>query len=330
MRRREFIAGVGGAAAAAWPLAASAQQPAMPVIGYLSARSAESDTAMLGAFRLGLSRAGYIEGQNVTIDYRFADGYYDRLAALTTELVHKRVAVIVHAGAGETTPGDVWQQLRASQIPIVIITGADPVRLGLVTNMNRPGGTITGISTLILQLTGKNLGQLQELLSSADRIAVLLDGNRKNEALRFEIDEAAAKLGLKIRTIVVKTSSDIDTAFASPDLQKIDGIYVPISPFFLTQARQITALATRYRVPATYTRREFADAGGLMSYGYDVRNAYRLMGDYAARLLKGDKAAELPVLQPTKFELVINLKTAAALGLTVPPMLLARADEVIE
>jgi len=335
MRRRDFITLLGGAAAAR-PLAARAQQPAMPVIAYLSSRSAESDVSMLVAFRRGLSATGYVEGQNVAIEYRFADGQSDRLTALVTDLVRRRVAVIVHAGAGAGTPDAAWQQMRSSQIPIVFNTGADPVRLGLVASMNRPGGNMTGINTLVGELTGKRLGLLHELVPNAKTIALLLDpnspGQYSSDVVGVPLTDAraaAATLGHELIVLYTHTVSEFDAAFATLN-QRADAMVVATSPFFVTRAKQIAALVASRRLPAIYARREFAEAGGLMSYGYDVGDGYRQMGNYAGRILKGDKAGDLPVFQPTKFELVINLKTAKALGITVPTTLITISDELIE
>jgi ABC-type uncharacterized transport system substrate-binding protein len=324
--RRKFIRLVG--AAAAWPVAARAQQ-SIPIIGYLSARSAESDASMLIMFRKGLSGTGFVEGKNVAIEYRFANGRYDRLMTLTTELVVRHVAVIALAGAGPSTPDEVWRQLRTSQIPTVFNTGANPVRLGLVASYNHPGGNLTGVSTLVSQLAGKSVGLLMELVPNAKTLAVLVDPNNRTAALT-DARDAAAALGLRILPISASTESEIDTAFAAVKQQAADAILVAVSPFFVTRASQIASLAASHSVPAIYTRREYAEAGGLMSYGYVVADSYRLMGNYAGRILKGDKPADLPVQQPTNYELVINLKAAKGLGLDIPPTLIARADEVIE
>jgi putative tryptophan/tyrosine transport system substrate-binding protein len=333
MRRREFIVGLGGTAA--WPLTARAQrrQPAMPVIGYLSSRSSESDVAMLVAFRRGLNGAGYVEGQNVTIEYRFADGQYDRLLALGTDLIGRHVAVIFFA-AGSPEVGspyyEAWRLLRSSNIPIVFNGGGspDPVRSGLVSSFNRPGGNITGIFPLNT-LMGKFLGLLHELVPDAKTIAVLanLQGNVQR---RDEDRELAATLGVQLLFFTAGSEGEIDAAFAAMNQQRAEALVVITSPFFVTRAKLIASLAGRYRVPAIYPRREFAEAGGLMSYGYDVADGYRLLGGYAGRILKGEKAGDLPVFQPTKFELVINLKTAKAIGFEIPVKVLALADEVIE
>jgi putative ABC transport system substrate-binding protein len=329
MRRREFIAGVGGAAA--WPLAAGAQEPKMPVIGYFSSRSSESDTSMLVAFRRGLTETGYVEGRNVAIEYRFADGQYDRLLALGTDLIGRQVAVIVFAGAAspEDCPfSEAWRLLRASNIPIVFNGVGEPVRSGLVSSFNRPGGNITGITPLNL-LMGKFMGLLHELVPDAKTIAVLTR-SQNIQLVKDEAREPAATLGVQLLFLSAESEGEIDAAFAAVNQQRAEALVVVTSPFFVTRAKLIASLAGRYRVPAIYPRREFAEAGGLMSYGYDVAGGYRLLGGYAGRILKGEKAGDLPVFQPTKFELVINLKTAKALGLTVPANLLAIADEVIE
>ena len=329
MRRRDFITLLGGAAAA-WPLAARAQQPAMPVIAYLSSRSAESDVSMLVAFRRGLNETGYVEGRNLAIEYRFADGQYARLPALATDLIRRQVAVIVYAGApSPSNPDAAWQQLRASQIPIVFNTGQDPVRAGLVASFNRPGGNITGISTLVNLLTGKSLGLLHELVPNARTIALLHSALSLNTAVN-DARAATATLGLQLIVLNADTNSEIDAAFATLNQQRADAMVVATSPFFVTRAKQIAALVASHRLPAIYARREFAEAGGLMSYGYDVGDGYRQMGNYAGRILKGDKAGDLPVFQPTKFELVINLKTAKALGVMVPTTLITISDELIE
>jgi putative tryptophan/tyrosine transport system substrate-binding protein len=324
MRRREFIAELGGVAA--WPLAARAQQGAIPVIAYLSTRSADSDRSMLAAFRRGLNQLSFEEGRNLTIEYRFADGQYDRVPELVTELVRRRVHVIALVGVGATLPPESsWQELRASQIPIVF-NGGDPVSSGLVSSYNRPGGNMTGIVPLGAALTGKDMSLLRELAPNAKTIALLSN----NVNVEVEAREAAATLGLQLLVLTAGTEGEVDAAFAALNQQQVDAMLVATSPFFVTRAKQIAALAARYGVPAIYPRREFAEAGGLMSYGYDVADGYRQMGNYAGRILKGEKAGDLPVFQPTKFELVINLKTAKALGFEIPVKVLALADEVIE
>jgi putative ABC transport system substrate-binding protein len=330
MRRREFIAGfiVGVGATAAWPAIAHAQQPKMPVIAYLSSRSSQSDSSMLVAFRRGLTEAGYVEGRNVAIEYRFADGEYDHVPTLFTELTRQQVAVIVFAGFLFT-----WVRLvRTSQIPVIFNTGGDLVGAGLVASYNRPGGNVTGINTLVGATVGKHVSLLHELVPNATTIAVLssLPGSASQGGQLEQAQEAAASLRLQLLVLDAKTESEINAAFASFNQRRPDGLIVFNSPFFLVHAKLIAALAARHGVPAIYPRREFAEAGGLMSYGYDVADGYREMGHYAGRILKGEKPANLPVFQPTRFQFVINLKTAKTLGLTVPPNLLAIADEVIE
>jgi putative ABC transport system substrate-binding protein len=331
MRRREFIAGLGAAASPAiWPRAAPAQQrPAMPVIGYLSARSLESDVAMLAAFRRGLAEIGYAEGRNVAIEYRFADGQLDRIPAMATDLTGRHVAAIIFAGASGDPEDAVWRPLRASNIPIVFNgAGPDPVRSGLVSSFNRPGGNITGIFPLNL-LMGKFMGLLHELVPDAKTIAVL--GSSQNSGLvKDEAREPAATLGVQLLFFIADSEGEIDAAFAAMNQQQAEALVVTTTPFFVTRAKLIASLAGRYRVPAIYARREFAEAGGLMSYGYDVADGYRLLGGYAGRILKGEKAGDLPVFQPTRFELVINRQTAKALGFEIPAKVLALADEVIE
>jgi putative tryptophan/tyrosine transport system substrate-binding protein len=325
MKRREFITLLGGAAT--WPLAAGAQQQRMPVVGYLSGRSADSDVAMLVALRRGLREGGYVEGQNIAIEYRFSDGQYDRLPALMTELTGRKVSVLVVAGVAGTD-GTVTQQMRASQIPIVFNVGGDPVRSGLVASMNRPGGNMTGISGF--DLTAKNFGLLHELVPDAKTVATLVDARVADSAELTAAREAAATLGVQLRVLVADSDSELDSAFAPLNRERVDAMVVSTTAFLISRAEQIVALVARYRVPAIYNRRQFAEAGGLMSYSYDVPDGYRQMGNYAARILKGTKPADLPVFQPTKFELVINLKTAKAMGFDIPAKLLALSDEVIE
>jgi putative ABC transport system substrate-binding protein len=332
MQRRDFIAGLG--VVAAWPLAARAQQgPAMPVIGYLSPRSSESDGAMLAAFRRGLAEIGYAEGRNVAIEYRFGSPNFDRLPPLAMDLIDRHVAIIIYAGAGGDPEDAVWRPLRASNIPIVFNGGAgpDPVRSGLVSSFNRPGGNITGLFPLNM-LMGKHTELLRELVPDTKRIAVLVTSQYSQAAQLAQDDarQASAKLGVQLLFLFASSEREIDAAFAAIDQQRAEALLVVTSPFFVTRAKLIASLASRYRVPAIYARREFAEAGGLMSYGYDVADGYRLLGGYAGRILKGEKAGDLPVFQPTKFELVINLKTAKALGIEIPIKVLALADEVIE
>jgi putative ABC transport system substrate-binding protein len=327
MRRREFMAGLGSAAA--WPLAARAQQPAMAVIGYLSGRTADTDASMLVAVRRGLGDLGYIEGRNVAIEYHFADGRYDRVSAQLTDLMQRKVGVIVLAGTGLTE--ELVQQVRASPIPIVI-SFSDPVRFGFVASINRPGGNVTGVNSLLADLSGKQLSLLHDLVPKAATIAVLFDPgliSGENNMIR-DARDAATALGQKLLVLGAGTPDEIDAQFASLDQKPADAMLVTVSPFFVTRAGQIAALAAGRRIPAIYARREFAEAGGLMSYGFNVAEGYRELGRYAGRVLNGEKPADLPVIQPTKFDFVINLKTAKALGLTIPETLLATADEVIQ
>jgi putative ABC transport system substrate-binding protein len=327
MRRRDFITLLGGAAA--WPLAARAQQSTVPpVIGYLSSRTPESDVSFLAAIRQGLSSLGYVENRNVAIKYRFADGQYDRHAALAAELVRLRVAIILSAGVQSV---HLAAKAATSTIPIIFNTGADPVRAGLVASINRPGGNMTGVISQAGALLGKSMGLLRQLIPSAKTIAVLQNPTAPTAAERApEIQEAAASLGLRLRLLNASTESGIDAAFTSLMSEPADIMQVPTDAFFLTRATQIAALAARYAIPAIYSRRLYADAGGLITYGDDPTYTYRQMGIYAGRILNGEKPSDLPVVLSDKFDLVINLRTAKVLGLTVPDSLLALADDVIE
>ena len=325
LHRREVITLLGGAAA--WPLAARAQHPAMPVIGFLGVRSPD-DTVTLAAFRRGLNEGGFVEGQNVMVEYRWAIGQYDRLPAQAAELVQKPVAVLVSAG-GE--PAALAAKAATSTIPIVFTIGDDPVKLGLVASYNRPGGNLTGINIFTTTLEAKRLGLLHELVPQAAAIGVLLNANFPAAERQLRDEQGAARaIGLQIHALRANIDREIEVAFETVASQRIAALAVAASPFFTTRRDKIVALAARHAVSTMYTAREYAVDGGLMSYGIDVPDVYRQIGLYAARILKGAKPADLPVLQPTKFELVINLKTARALGLQIPDRLIALADEVIE
>jgi len=324
MKRRAFISLLGGAVAA-WPLAARAQQPATPVIGYLDASSAVEGIV---ALRRGLSEIGYVEGRNVLIEYRWADGQYDRLPAMAAELVRYQVSVI--AACTTSAPG-LAAKAATSAIPIVFQTGGDPVRDGLVTSMNRPGGNVTGVSRLSVTLAPKRLELLRELFPRASVIGFLVNPtNPRSELVVQQMEEPARSLGLKVHVLNASTEGELDSAFASSVQLGIGALMIAQEPSYLRWREQITALATRYAIPAAYGQREYAEAGGLMSYDASVSDSFRQVGIYVGRILKGEKPADLPVMQPTKFELVLNLKTAKALGLQIPDKLLALADEVIE
>jgi putative ABC transport system substrate-binding protein len=328
MRRREFITLVGGAAAA-WPLAARAQQPAMPSIGFLDSRSPDGLADRLRGFRQGLKDTGYVEGENVAIVYRWAEGQHDRLPMLAAELVRRQVAVIATPGGAAPT---FAAKAATTTISIVFVVGEDPVRLGLVASLARPGGNLTGINFYSTELTAKRLELLRELVPAAIRVAVLVNlANATNtESTLRDVEPAARAMGLQIQVLNASTSREIDAAFATIMRERPDVFLVGNDPLFNSRRLQLSLLAMRHAVPAIYSGREYAEAGGLISYGSDITDAYRQMGVYAGRILKGAKPVDLPVVQASKFELVINAQTARMLGLAVPPQLLARADEVIE
>ncbi len=327
MRRRDFIIFLAGATAT-WPLAARAQQKAMPVIGVLNTGSPSAFSGpFMGAFRQGLSEAGYVEGQNVAIEYRWAEGNYDRLPALAADLVGRKVDLIV----ANSPPAALAAKSATSTIPIVFRSGADPVRDGLVASLARPGGNLTGVSLLNDELTAKRLELLSELVPRAGVIALLMNPNNATaERIIRNVQEAARTKGLQLHVLKASSESEIDTAFASLVQLHAGALVVGADPFLTSRREQLVALASRHAVPSIYAWREFAASGGLISYGASLTSAFRLLGTYAGKVLKGAKPADLPVEQPTKFELVINLKTAKALGLTIPQSLLGRADEIIQ
>jgi putative ABC transport system substrate-binding protein len=327
LRRREFITLVGGAAAA-WPVVARAQQPAMPVIGFLGTASASPFAHLIAGFRQGLKETGYVEGQNVAIDFRWAEGQYDRVPALAADLVRRQVAVIVAVG-GETSA--FAAKAATTTIPIVFNVAGDPVKVGLVASLSRPGGNATGVNTFTAELAAKRLGLLHELIPTALLIAVLVNPNFSPAAANArEVEVAARVTGQKILLLKADSESGIDAAFATIGQMRPGALLVAADPFFNSRRDQIVALAARHTIPAVYEWREFAAAGGLMSYGTNLVDAYRQQGIYAGRILKGEKPADLPVMQLTKFELVINLKTAKALGIKISDNLLSLADEVID
>jgi putative tryptophan/tyrosine transport system substrate-binding protein len=328
IRRREFITLIGGAAAA-WPLAARAQQPAMPVIGFLHPQSPEVFAEPLRGFRQGLKDTGYSEGENVAIDYRWADNQVDRLPALAGDLVRKQVAVIVATGGSASA---LAAKAATTTIPIVFNVGDDPVRLGLVPSLSRPGGNLTGVNFLTVELAGKRLELLREVVPDAARVAVLV--NPTNPATAAStltgVEAAARAMRLQLQVLNASNGREIDAAFATLIRERVDALLVGSGPPFTSRSVQLTQWAARNAIPAIYSGRQYAEVGGLMSYGASLRDAYRQVGVYAGRVLNGAKPADLPVVQSTKFELVINAQTARMLGLTVPPSLLATADEVIE
>jgi putative ABC transport system substrate-binding protein len=329
MRRREFITLLGGTAAA-WPLAVRAQQPPMPVIAFISGRSAAASTRYVVAFRKGLNESGYVEGQNVTVEYSWLDGHYDQLPALLADLIGRRVAAIATPGS---TPGAIAAKAATATIPIVFSVAQDPVRLGLVDSLAHPGGNATGINFFAQEVAGKRLRLLHDLVPKAVRVAVLINPANASSAeynLR-QVQQAAPSVGLQIQQVLkASTITEIDAAFATLEVERPDALFVAGDGFFDNRAGQIAALAARAKIPAAYQQREDVEAGGLMSYGTDFADMYRQVGIYSGSILKGAKPTDLPVQQAIKFEFVINMQTARALGIEVPPGVLSIADEVIE
>ena len=327
MRRREFVTLLGGAAA--WPVAARAQQPAIPVVGLVNGSSLDASARDVAEFRKGLRETGYVEGQNVTVEYHWLEGQYDRLPALMADLVRRRVAVIATPG---TTPGTIAAKAATATIPIVFGVAEDPVQLGVVVSLARPGGNATGSNFFSQEVVAKRLQLLHELVPKAVRVAVLVNpANAPNtEATVRDAKNAASAIGLQIQVLNASTSREIDAAFATLERERPDALSVAADTFFTSRRAQIATLAARERIPAAYSSRDHVVAGGLMSYGTDLADRFRQTGVYTGKILNGAKPADLPVVQATKFELVINLKTAKALGLTIPETLLATADEVIQ
>ena len=327
MKRREFITLLGGAVTA-WPLGVGAQQAAMPVIGFLGGGSPDAFAHVVNAFRQGLYETGFAEGQNVTIEYRWAEGQYDRLPALVADLIRQKSAVIVATG------GDVGVRAAkkaATAIPIVFTSGSDPVAAGFVSSLNRPGGNVTGVSLFVSVLEGKKLELLRELVPMAAVIGFLVNPNNpRADVDTADMQAAARALGKLLLILKADGEHDFDAVFTNLAQQRVDALVVHTEPFFLSRRDHLVELAARHSIPTIYGLREFAAAGGLISYGTKLSDSYRQVGIYTGRILKGEKPADLPVMQPTKFEFVINLKAAKALGLTVPTSLLVRADEVIE
>ena len=326
MRRREFISLLGGLTAI--PLKVRAQQAAMPVVGYLSANSPEDGEPRAGAFRRGLQEAGYVVGQNVAIEYHWAEQQIDRLPAMAADLVKRRVTVI----AAVTTPAVLAAQAATTTIPIVFEAGSDPVRLGLVTNLNRPGGNVTGVSSLIVEVAPKRLELLHELVPTAGVMALLVNPADRAlaQAQARETLTAARNHKLELHVLNVRSESDFDAVFADIKRLRVGGLVIGAGSVFVRDIKKLAALTVRHTVPAIYQYRDFPAAGGLMSYRSDILDSYRLAGAYTGRILKGENPAELPVVQASKFELVINVKTAKVLGINVPPSMQARADEMIE
>jgi putative ABC transport system substrate-binding protein len=324
VRRRQFICLFGGAVAA-WPFASRAQQPAKPVVGFLNASSARGYERQVAAFLKGLGEAGFIDGQNVTVEYRWADGQNDRLPAMAAELVRLQVAVI----AATTTPAALAARLATTTIPIVFEGGMDPIRVGLVARLERPGGNITGVTQLNVQVAPKRLQLLHEMVGKPTVVAFLINPNEPNPE-KADMEETARNLGVELRVLNASSEREFESAFVNVVQMKAGGLVIGSSGFFVAHQEELATLAVRHAVPAVFENREFAAAGGLMSYGGSLSDGYRLTGIYVGRILKGEKASELPIQQGTKVEFCINLKTARVLGLTVPNTLIGRADEVIE
>lgn len=326
MRRRDFIKGIAGSAAV-WPITARAQQASRPVVGFLQIGNPNADAFLQSAFRKGLGETGFVEGQNVTVEYHWAEGHFDRLPGMAADLVHRQVTVI----AALSTPAALAAKATGTTIPIVFETAGDPLKLGLVTSLNRPGDNVTGVTQLSSELISKRLGLLHDLVPGAKSIVFLTDpADPRLEAQTQDMQEAARALGLQTHVLSASTESDIHRAFATMSQVGAGALLVGTGGFFRQRAEQIAGLAARQNLPAIYQYREFAKAGGLISYGTSLTDSYRQAGIYTARILKGEKPGDLPVLQAAKFDLVINLKTAKALGLAIPPGVLAIADEVIE
>jgi ABC-type uncharacterized transport system substrate-binding protein len=326
LRRRQFIMLLGGASA--WPLAARAQQPTMPVIGFLNSASPAGYARPLSAFRQGLSETGYVEGRNVAIEYRWAEGQYERLPALAADLVRRQVTVI----AATTNPAGPVAKAATTTIPIVFTMGSDPVQLGVVASLNKPGSNITGVTVLAVELGPKRLELLREVVSTATTVALLVNPTNLSvaETESRDLQAAASTLGLRLHVLKASTERELDAVFARLAELRAGGLVIGADPFFISRIELIATLAQRYGMPTVYQYRDFAAAGGLMSYGGSLTDAYRQAGIYVGRILKGEKPADLPVVQSAKVELILNLKTARMLGLTIPLSLLGRADEVIE
>ena len=326
MRRREFITLIGGAAA--WPLPARAQQPVTPVIGFLGSRSPEDSAALVAAFRAGLGETGFVEGRNLTIEFRWAEGHYDRLTMLAADLVRRRVSLIAATGGSGSAHA---AKVATATIPVLFIAGPDPVADGLVSSFNRPGGNLTGVAVVTSELMPKRVELLLELTPSAEKIALLqYQYGVGAEAGQRDVEAATRTLGRRLILLKIRSWSDLEAAFVSAVRQQAGALLVTSNSFFTDRRVEIVALAARHALPAGYAWREFVEAGGLTSYGPNIAWAYRQIGQYASRILKGAKPADLPVMLPAKFELVINLKTAKALGLAIPRVIFAIADQVIE